>query len=198
MRVGRHGELLPVAQPQLLQSLEQTAVERARACPSCSSRYFDPVTVRAAPRNVRSATQQPTISGLAQSGADRRDLLGLPGAASVEHGALLRRVWLVVLATLPSRWRRRRRGALTVDAIYDPERARRLQRRAADRHHLARRRAATSRRRSARAAGRVAEGGRGVGPHDAAVRRGADGDGARGAARRHARRRRRCSRARAI
>ena len=50
-RVGADRQRLPVALAKLLQSLKQPAVDQ-HAWPSTSSRCFEPVTVRAAPRNV--------------------------------------------------------------------------------------------------------------------------------------------------
>ena len=51
--VGRaNRQRLPVALAQLLESLEQAAVDEHACAPPTSSRCFEPVTVRAAPRNV--------------------------------------------------------------------------------------------------------------------------------------------------
>ena len=49
-------ETPPSFEAQLLEPLKQAAVEQQRFWPLCSSRYLDPVTVRAAPRNVSFAT----------------------------------------------------------------------------------------------------------------------------------------------
>ena len=51
MSDGLDRQVLPVALAQLLESLEQPAIDQHLGRP-VSSRYFEPVTVRAAPRNV--------------------------------------------------------------------------------------------------------------------------------------------------
>ncbi len=166
--------------------------------PACSSRYLDPVTVRAAPRNVSFAThrryqasglrpQAPGIARDPQPGGrpalDRRpcSLLSFPHGRSFSapHRDCS---W----SRGPDRLARGAGAAARADRRRDlrPGDAGRLQRIARNQHHLGRcpelSRVPARRRRLP-----MAEGGRGVGPFHPTLRQRAHGGGDRGTARRH-------------
>ena len=86
---------------------------RARACRSCSSRYLEPVTVRAAPRNV-SVSHRPDDISIAPVLISRAMTQTF---ASAGHRASC----MAAVAAAPARAQAPQR-TLTVDAIYDPER----------------------------------------------------------------------------
>ena len=131
--------------------------------PPCSSRYFDPVTVRAAPINVRSATGR-------RYQAYQRSGPGVSANLSRMGNALRRAaLWLAVVAGAVS-LSAQSRSLLTVDAIYHPEQRVAFSGFAEDDIYLAR--PGHIRRRPAiRERIRVAEGGRRLRPDITAVRR---------------------------
>ena len=79
MSVGSDRQVLPVALAQLLEPLEQPAVDEDFAVP-VSSRCFEPVTVRAAPRKVRVMP-----SGIAYVLMRSREEPDLPAGMPEEH-----------------------------------------------------------------------------------------------------------------
>ena len=108
-------ELLPVAQPQVLESLEQTAIHE-HALAAVLEQIFRPGH-RAGSTHKRQVSHRTTISGLQASG---------PGAASANLSAYGERVE----TSRRSGWQSRpgpsslsaqSKDLLTVDAIYDPE-----------------------------------------------------------------------------
>ena len=161
--VGRHGKRLPVPQPELLQSLEESAVDEHAAAAMFEQVFRAGDRARGAEK--RQLSHAATISGvlpiLSPMAGEPFRPLGVPLPGARRHSPSARRP-------------RRRARELTIDAIYDPESARGFQRRAAHEPALDRRdELPADAARGARR--RVARRRRGIRTDVAAVRRGAHG-----------------------